>query len=145
VALPESEYYVGIDWGSEEHAVCVLDHAGHAKAQFTIRHTADGFTRLTARLARYGSSEDIPVGIERPGGRLVDLLLETGHPVVPAKTRSRKPSRACPNFPDTPKSASMTSTSSRSQPSATASSTSAYCRSVDSVLSRTCTSVLWRK
>lgn len=81
---------VGIDWASEEHAVCVLDDEGRAVDRFTIAHSAEGFDRLTARLARHGDPSVVPVAIERPDGRLVDLLLEAGHPVVPVKTNAIK-------------------------------------------------------
>jgi transposase len=90
VALPESEYYVGIDWGADEHAVCILDGAGKARSEFTVTHTAAGFGTLAARLARFGGAESVPVAIERPDGRLVDLLLEAGHPVVPVKSNAIK-------------------------------------------------------
>ncbi|MEU8976956.1 IS110 family transposase [Streptomyces monashensis] len=90
MALPESEHYVGIDWGSAEHAVCVLDEAGKARSEFTITHTSVGFAELVRKLARFGPAEDIPVAIERPDGRLVDLLLEAGHPVVPVKPNAIK-------------------------------------------------------
>lgn len=80
----------GIDWATEEHAVCVLDDEGRAVDRFTIAHSADGFDRLTVRLARYGDTAEVPVAIERPDGRLVDRLLEAGHPVVPVKTNAIK-------------------------------------------------------
>jgi transposase len=90
VALPGSEHYVGIDWGSAEHAVCVLDESGRARAEFTIAHTAAGFAELARRLGKFGEAENIPVAIERPDGRLVDVLLEAGHPVVPVKSNAIK-------------------------------------------------------
>ncbi|WP_405974451.1 IS110 family transposase [Streptomyces sp. NBC_00988] len=88
MALPESEHYVGIDWGSAEHAVCVLDGADKARSEFNVSHTAIGFETLIRRLARFGDAENVPVAIERPDGRLVDLLLEAGHPVVPVKSNA---------------------------------------------------------
>src|SRR4051794_11408764 len=42
------------------------------------------------RLARIGDPGAMPVGIERPDGRLVDALLEAGHPVVPVKPNAIK-------------------------------------------------------
>ena len=81
---------VGIDWASEEHAVCVLDDDGRAVDRFSIAHSADGFDRLTTRLARLGGPTDVPVAIERPDGRLVDRLLEAGYPVVAVKTNAIK-------------------------------------------------------
>jgi transposase len=81
---------VGIDWASEEHAVCVLADDGRAVDRFCIAHSAEGFERLIARLARHGTQASVPVAIERPDGRLVDRLLEAGHPVVPVKPNAIK-------------------------------------------------------
>jgi transposase len=89
-ALPEALFFTGIDWAAESHAVCVLDAAGKIAAQFTIEHSAGGIAALTRRLARYGGPGQVPVAIERPDGRLVDLLLEAGHPVVPVKPNAIK-------------------------------------------------------
>jgi transposase len=82
--------FVGIDWASERHAVCVLDDAGAKATAFVIAHTADGFDQLVARLRRYGEPAGLPVAIERPDGRLVDRLLEAGHPVVPVQPNAIK-------------------------------------------------------
>jgi transposase len=90
LALPEAQFFTGIDWASAEHAVCVLDAAGKITAQFTIAHSAEGIASLVRRLARYGDPADLPVAIERPSGRLVDLLLEAGHPVVPVSPNAIK-------------------------------------------------------
>ena len=68
-------------------------------------------------------------------------------PTSPQHTRptsSLNPDRADPPRPDTPRSASITNTRSAGQPSRSASSVSAYWRSVDSPWSRTCASVDWR-
>ncbi|MEP6695476.1 MAG: transposase [Pseudonocardiales bacterium] len=79
----EVEFYLGLDWAAEMHAVCVLDAAGKVMASFPVPHSADGIAALITRLGRLGEPEQIPVGIERPRGRLVDLLVEAGHPVSP--------------------------------------------------------------
>ena len=89
--LPESPFYVGVDWAAETHAVCVLDAAGKINSQFTIDHSADGFADLLRRLdALSGDPLDVPVAIERPDGRLVDALLEAGYPVVPVSPNAIK-------------------------------------------------------
>lgn len=82
--------FAGIDWAADEHAVCVLDPGGRVIEAFTISHTAEGFRRLIGRLGRHGDPADLAVAIERPDGRLVDRLLEAGHPVVPVKTTAIK-------------------------------------------------------
>jgi len=89
-ALPDALFFTGIDWAAETHAVCVMQAGGKIAAQFTIEHSADGITALLGRLARYGDPGSLPVAIERPDGRLVDLLLEAGHPVVPVKPNAIK-------------------------------------------------------
>ena len=89
-ALPEALFFTGIDWAAETHAVCVLDAAGKIAAEFAIEHSADGIAVLLRRLARFGDPGGMPVAIERPDGRLVDLLLEAGHPVVPVKPNAIK-------------------------------------------------------
>jgi transposase len=83
--LPEALFFTGIDWAAESHAVCVMDAAGTIAAEFVIEHSADGIAMLIRRLARLGDPGEVPAAIERPDGRLVDLLLEAGHPVVPVK------------------------------------------------------------
>src|SRR5664279_4665992 len=89
--VPEALFYVGIDWATETHAICVLTAAGRIKTQFTIDHTAAGFADLLRRLGRLtGNPGDVPVGIERPDGRLVDALLEAGFPVVPVSPNAIK-------------------------------------------------------
>lgn len=82
--------YVGLDWAAETHAVCVLDHAGHQLCAFTVEHSADGIASLIRRLAKHGDPSNVQIGIERPNGRLVDLLLEAGHPVVPVSPNAIK-------------------------------------------------------
>jgi transposase len=89
-SVPAAAFFTGIDWGSEAHAVCVLDPAGHVKSEFTITHTAAGFAALIRRLASLGDPARLPVAIERPDGRLVDALLEAGCPVVPVKPNAIK-------------------------------------------------------
>ena len=85
-----AEFFVGIDWAVAEHAVCVLDRDGRKVSAFTVAHTAAGLAVLAARLQKLGEAEHMPVGIERPDGRLVDALLEAGYPVMPVKPNAIK-------------------------------------------------------
>lgn len=86
-------YVVGLDWGSTEHAVCVLGEDGREAARFTASHTAEGLAELRRRLARFGSPAELPIAIERPTGLLVDTLVEAGHPVVPIHPNAVKAAR----------------------------------------------------
>ena len=88
--LPPAQFFAGLDWAAEVHAVCVMDHAGTIVDRFTIAHTADGIAMLVRRLGKLAEPGDVQVGIERPNGRLVDLLLQAGHPVVPVSPNAIK-------------------------------------------------------
>jgi transposase len=91
LSLIEALFFVGIDWAAKVHAVCVLDGNGREVAAFTIEHTAAGFAKLADRLGKLTDDPgSVPIAIERPDGRLVDVLLEAGHPVVPVKPNAIK-------------------------------------------------------
>ena len=77
------EWFAGLDWGNERHAVCVVDRDGKIVAHFEVGHDASGLTELRARLAQVAPHADVPIAIERPTGLIVDTLVNAGHPVVP--------------------------------------------------------------
>lgn len=86
-------YFVGIDWASAKHDVCVLDVQGRIEAAFSIAHSADGLADLIRRLKRFGRPQGLPVAIERPSGLLVDTLVEAGFPLVPIHPNALKATR----------------------------------------------------
>ena len=65
----------GIDWASEEHAVCVLDGQGEALHRGTVAHDRAGLEELVALLVGLAVGR---VAIERPDGVLVERLLRGG-------------------------------------------------------------------
>lgn len=75
--------YVGIDWASRAHELCVVDEQGAVVEQFGFGHSERGISGALERLAKLGDPAELPVAIERPDGLLVDRLLEAGHEVVP--------------------------------------------------------------
>lgn len=85
-----SNYFVGLDWASRTHALCVVDERGGVVERFEIGHDAAGLADLQRRLRRLGSP---PVAIERPSGLLVDTLVEAGFTVVPIHPNAVKASR----------------------------------------------------
>ncbi len=78
-----------------------MSAVGKVLAQFTIEHPAEGIATLTGRVAGHGDPTDVQVGTERPNGRLVDLLLEIGHPVVPVSPNAIKTWREASSTCDT--------------------------------------------
>jgi transposase len=74
------KWFVGIDWGSQQHQVCVLDRDRRQVGERTVDH--DGASR--ARLADWlwtmsvGQPQRVAVAIEVPRGAIVEGLLERG-------------------------------------------------------------------
>jgi transposase len=71
---------VGIDWGREEHAVCVLTVEGAVSAEWTIKHSGSALQTLTDRLTDLagGEADRVYVCIELTRGSLVETLMERG-------------------------------------------------------------------
>lgn len=80
----------GLDWASEEHAICIVDASGQIRESFTAAHDAKGLAELVRRLRRY---DDLRLAIERPDGLLVDTLVDAGIPVVPIHPNKLKAAR----------------------------------------------------
>jgi transposase len=74
------KWFVGIDWGSERHQVCVLDASGTVYVERQFRHSAQGLAELCEWLRSLagGALREVAVGIEVPHGPLVETLLEYG-------------------------------------------------------------------
>ena len=84
---PPGGLTAGIDWGSADHAVCVVDAAGQVRARFTVAHDRAGIGKLIAGLRAAGVRE---AAIERSDGVLVDALLEAGLTLVVITSRQMK-------------------------------------------------------
>jgi len=85
--------FVGVDWASLEHAVCVVDERGRVRAQFTCEHSAVGLARLISALRRFGEPAAVPIAIERPTGLLVDTLMDAGFVLYPVHPNAVKACR----------------------------------------------------
>jgi len=72
------DFYIGLDWGTARHQVCVLDAAGRRVAEQTVAHSGAGVAAWLAELARYAPTERLAVALEVPRGAVVDALLAHG-------------------------------------------------------------------
>jgi transposase len=84
-------FFVGLDWASEAHAVCVVDGRGRICWQGSVAHSAAGLAELVRRLRRFGPT--LAIALERPSGLLVDTLVDAGYRVVPVHPNALKASR----------------------------------------------------
>ena len=71
-------FFVGIDWGSETHHVCILNLDGQSVEKRKVQHTADAIAEFLDYLSSLApdSSAAISIAIEVPHGTLVEALLE---------------------------------------------------------------------
>ena len=74
----ERRWFVGIDWGSQEHVVSLCDDVGKRIGQRKFAHGGTGLTDMIAWLLKEsgGKPGEIHVAIETPHGPIVEVLLE---------------------------------------------------------------------
>ena len=83
--------YAGVDWASEEHAVCVVDEQGRIIEGRRYSHNEPGIRALCARLLRLRVAL---VALERPDGLLIERLLDAGLAVIavhPNQVKAMRP------------------------------------------------------
>jgi len=71
---------VGIDWGSQQHQVCVLDRNRRLVGERTVSHDGASLAQLASWLwtLSEGHPQRISVAIEVPRGAIVEGLIERG-------------------------------------------------------------------
>ena len=74
------EWFVGIDWGSQQHQVCVLDRDRRRVGERAVDHDGASLARLADWLwtVSAGQPQRVAVAIEVPRGAIVEGLLERG-------------------------------------------------------------------
>ena len=73
-------WFVGIDWGSQRHQVCVLDRDRRLVGERAVDHDGASLAQLAAWLwtVSAGQPQRVAVAIEVPRGAIVEGLLERG-------------------------------------------------------------------
>lgn len=76
-------YFVGIDWATESHEVCVLNAEQHVVDRKPVEHSGSGIAQFVEYLEKLsaGDVKQIAIGIEIPRGALVETLVERGFAV----------------------------------------------------------------
>ncbi len=77
----EFTHFVGIDWATEEHQVCVLDGRRKVISERVVKHTGTALAELANALAKLGEPKSIAVAIETSRGAVVEMLMERGFAV----------------------------------------------------------------
>ena len=69
-------HYLGIDWATEKHDLCLMADDGRVLSQFVISHDMKGFNELHTILR---ALPHVRINIERSDGLLVDWLVQQGY------------------------------------------------------------------
>jgi len=80
--VPAFTLYIGIDWATQTHQVCIMDAYGTIVREFVVHHTGESIREFLRSLeAASDEPGKIAVGIEVPRGPIVEALLERGYAV----------------------------------------------------------------
>ena len=74
----QCRYFVGIDWATESHEVCVLNPEQQVVDRKSVEHSGSGVAQFVDNLEKLssGNPERVVIGIEIPRGALVETLVE---------------------------------------------------------------------
>jgi len=77
------EFYVGVDWASQTHQVCVLTAQGERLGERCFRHGGAGLGEMAAWILELtkAAGDQVHVAIEVPHGPVVESLIERGFAV----------------------------------------------------------------
>ena len=87
--MDQFDWFVGIDWATTAHQVCIIDAAANDHGQQSFAHSGQGLAEMAAWLLdrTAADSESIAVAIEVPHGAVVESLLLAGFAVFSINTR----------------------------------------------------------
>jgi transposase len=76
-------WFMGIDWGSEKHRLCLMDRDGKVVEEKWVEHSGSALAELVDWLRCHTGQlpSELAVGIEIPHGAVVETLLEHGFAV----------------------------------------------------------------
>src|SRR6202011_3015399 len=78
--IDDVQWFVGIDWATQSHRVCLLDVEGRHVSERDFAHGGAGLTELRDWLLEKTKAApgQIAVAIETPHGPVVEMLLDHG-------------------------------------------------------------------
>lgn len=84
-----ARYYLGVDWGDEQHGVCVCEEMGAIVWEGMVAHTPMGLSVWGRQLDEWcAAGIELWAAIEKPDGRVVDCLLDHGVVVYPVNPKA---------------------------------------------------------
>ena len=76
--MKQSQWFVGVDWASRAHQVCVLDERGTCQGQRSFPHSGAGLAQMADWILEQTgtSAEAVSVAIEVINGPIVEFLMD---------------------------------------------------------------------
>ena len=76
-------FFAGVDWGSQSHYVCIIDHNGSILKESSFRHSGEGLWSMGDWIIEVTESipENVAIGIEVTRGPVVESLMARGFDV----------------------------------------------------------------
>ena len=85
---------IGVDWADEKHDVSVLDEVGNEVLRRSFEESVDGFVEFGRILDEWSADNiDLVASIEKPDGRVVDLILDHNVKLYPVNSKTLKGAR----------------------------------------------------
>ena len=75
--MKPSQWFVGVDWASQAHQVCVLDERGTCQGQRSFPHSGSGLVQMADWILQQTGTraQAVSVAIEVPHGPVVEFLM----------------------------------------------------------------------
>jgi len=82
-------YDIGVDWGDQQHGVCVREEAGHVVWESLVAQKAAALSEWGRRVDEWrAAGVTLWAAIEKPEGRIVAFLLDHGVVVYPVNPKA---------------------------------------------------------
>ena len=91
--IDDVQWFVGIDWATQSHRVCLLDVEGRHVSERDFAHGGAGLTELRDWLLEKTKAApgQIAVAIETPHGPVVEMLLDHGFVCLRHQSQAARP------------------------------------------------------
>lgn len=84
-----ARYYIGVDWGDQQHGVCVREEAGSVVWESLVAQTPAALSEWGRRLDEWRAAGlTLWAAMEKPEGRIVEFLLDHGVVVYPVNPKA---------------------------------------------------------
>ena len=81
----QQPHFAALDWARAHHDVVIIDRFGEIKEVIHFEHTADGWNRLRAVLAKY---PNLPLAVETSFGTVIEQLFAAGATIYPVNPKA---------------------------------------------------------